>query len=149
RCRPGLLVAQLLRKRILAGEAAEGRQLTVLYLRSAARGERTGRVWGGRSAALTLKGRRGQRGRPGRRRGRRCRRRRGGGRRLRMQLLHHARDLKGEQTEEEDAENGGHDLLLLLLGLERVDGLLRHHGAPVADAPVGVVVVVAAVVSVV
>src|SRR2546426_908117 len=42
--RARFLVAQLLCKRILAGEAAEGRKLAVLHLRNSARGERTGRI---------------------------------------------------------------------------------------------------------
>src|SRR5438094_3695530 len=71
-----------------------------------------------------------------------------------MKLLHDAWKLEREQAEEDHAEHGGDDLLPLLLRLERIDCLLRHQGAPVADAPVaagslGVVVVVADVVVVV
>jgi hypothetical protein len=65
-----------------------------------------------------------------------------------MQLFPDARPLEREQPDEEDAEHGGEDLLLLLLRLERVDGLPGHYGAPVADAllegVVGVAVVVVA-----
>ena len=68
-----------------------------------------------------------------------------------MKLLHDAWKLEREQAEEDHAEHGGDDLLPLLLRLERIDLLLRHQGAPVADAPVGAVevVVVVLVVSVV
>ena len=62
-----------------------------------------------------------------------------------MQLLHHARHLKREQAHEENAEDGGDDLLFLLLRLERIDVLLRHYGAPVADALVAEVSVVVVV----
>src|SRR5438034_10141529 len=56
-----------------------------------------------------------------------------------MHALHDPRDLEGHQTEEGNAEDGRQDLLLLRLRLEGIDVLLRHQGAPVADAPLGAV----------
>ena len=64
-----------------------------------------------------------------------------------MQLLPDFRPLKCHDPEEEHAEDGSNDLLLLLLRLQRVDASVRHYGAPVAEAlldgvpPVVVVVV--------
>ena len=64
-----------------------------------------------------------------------------------MQLLPDARALEPEHADEDDAEDGRDDLLLLLLRLQRVDASVRHYGAPVAEAlldgvpPVVVVVV--------
>ena len=56
------------------------------------------------------------------------------------------RHLERRDAEEDHAEHCGEDLLLLLLRLDRIDGLLRHYGAPAADAPSdGVSVVVVSV----
>jgi|tagenome__1003787_1003787.scaffolds.fasta_scaffold20456404_2 hypothetical protein len=66
-----------------------------------------------------------------------------------MELLPHLGALESHHAEEEHAENAGDDLLLALFFFENVDVLLRHYGAPVADAlldgvpPVVVVSVVA------
>jgi hypothetical protein len=65
-----------------------------------------------------------------------------------MQLLPDLGALEGEQADEQDAEHGQQDLLLLLLCLEQVDGPPGHYGAPVADAlleGVSLVVVVSVV----
>lgn len=66
-----------------------------------------------------------------------------------MQLLPQLRALERDDSEEGDTEDCGDDLLLLLLRLEAVDPLVRHYGAPVADALLEAVVVVALVVVVV
>jgi len=67
-----------------------------------------------------------------------------------VQLLPEARPLERRDAEENDAEDRRDDLLPLLLRLECVCVLLRHYGAPVADAlleGVSLVVVVSVVVA--
>jgi hypothetical protein len=63
-----------------------------------------------------------------------------------MQLLPEFRPLERSNCEEHNAEAGSDDLLPLLLRLEGVGPLVRHYGAPVADALLEGVVVVSLVV---